>query len=427
MATHGACSGVIALVASAVAFAADAARPTSLGLSVQDDAHLPQPWRTLSPEEQRQFEIGYAAFNTEWSPANSPTGRTDGLGPIFNVQSCDACHNSRRRGRGPRASGDAPGDLVIQLGRLMPDGRVERGTADYGRIINTSALPGFEPEASVTITYADQVLRLPDKTEIRLRIPLYTISHLSGPELPPDTVFMPRMPPSAMGVGLLELVPDSAIVARGDGHKPAGRFGWQATEPTVATQTASAFGREMGLTSELDPQPDCGNSNTACLTAPNGGSPEVERALFDAVVKFQELHAVPVAVAPNRGSDGALVFNEIGCASCHRPELPVETPHAGRTAITPYTDLLVHDLGEDLADRTLSGKHVRSEWRTAPLWGLNATVASNQPLRLLHDGRARSIEEAVLWHGGAATAARERFANLNTDRRKTLVEWLKTL
>jgi hypothetical protein len=113
-----------------VAPVADCASPPSVGVTVQPDAHPPRPWRTLTAEEQAKFDLGHAAFNSQWSPANAPAGRTDGLGPLFNVQSCDACHNSRRRGRGPRGDGDAPGDLVIQLGRLLPDGRIERGVAD---------------------------------------------------------------------------------------------------------------------------------------------------------------------------------------------------------------------------------------------------------------------------------------------------------
>jgi CxxC motif-containing protein (DUF1111 family) len=387
---------------------ASATEAETVGTVVLEDAHPPHTWRPVTPDEQKKFDLGYAAFNTQWSAANSPAGRTDGLGPLFNVQSCDACHNSRRRGRGPRGSGDAPGDLVVQLGRLQPDGRVERGTPEYGRILNTNAVAGFTPEASVSITYADQVRKLADGTEIRLRIPLYTVSKLTGPELPPDTVLIPRMPPSVMGVGLLERVPDSALIASGssDAHRPSGRFGWQATEPSIASQTASAFGREMGLTTQLNPQADCGGSDARCLFGPNGGDPEVDDELFEAVVLFQKLHAVPVPVAPTPDSEGARIFRETGCATCHKPDLPVELPDHSTGTIYAYTDLLLHDMGDDLADRTLNNKRVHSEWRTAPLWGISASFASSQTLRLLHDGRARTIEEAVLWHGGAASRTR---------------------
>jgi len=228
---------------------------------------VPQPWRKLTADEQTKFDLGYAVFNTSWSPADAPGGRTDGLGPLFNVQSCDACHNSRRRGRGPRGDGDAPGDLVIQLGRVLPDGRVERGLAEYGRILNTAATAGFKPEASVSIQYEELPRWLIDNTRLTLRKPTYIVSNLSGRPLPEDAIIMPRMPPLAQGAGLLARVPESALlsleksaakgrippghVSRLNDSKQIGRFGWQATEATVASQTASAFAREMGLTSDI--------------------------------------------------------------------------------------------------------------------------------------------------------------------------------
>src|SRR5262249_38391380 len=116
--------------------------PPSIGDSVQDDAHPPQAWRELTPAEHSAFDPGYAVFNTDFVPANHPPGRIDGLGPLFNSPSCDTCHNSRRRGRGPLGDGDAPSDLVIQLGLRLPDGRVQRGTDDYGFVLNTAAIKG---------------------------------------------------------------------------------------------------------------------------------------------------------------------------------------------------------------------------------------------------------------------------------------------
>lgn len=416
--------------------------PAPVGVVAQEDAHPPRPWRALSASEQARFDLGYATFNTEWSPANSPAGRTDGLGPLFNVQSCDACHNSRRRGRGPRGPGEAPADLVIQLGRAMPDGRIERGIAEYGHILNTNAIAGYTPEATVTITYAERKRWLVDNSVVALRVPTYSVSSLSGPPLPDETVLMPRLPPPVMGAGLLGRVPESALtaiasaderlgisgrVSHPDGTQLTGRYGWQATEPTIASQTASALAREMGLTSSRAPHIDCGRSNHACLSAPSGGSPEVDAALFDALVWFQEMHAVPVAESIDTRSTGAKLFSSTGCAGCHRPTLPVELPNRRRAAIAAYTDLLLHDLGDDLADRDLSGHPVRSEWRTAPLWGMGAAVATGQPLSLLHDGRARSVREAVLWHGGAATASVSRYLALEATERAALEQWVEHL
>jgi CxxC motif-containing protein (DUF1111 family) len=121
------------------------------------------------------------------------------------------------------------------------------------------------------------------------------------------------------------------------------------------------------------------------------------------------------------------LFDQVGCSCCHVATLPVETAPRVSAVIHPYTDLLLHDLGEGLADRTLEGKLVRTEWRTAPLWGTGAAAASGQPLRLLHDGRARSIEEAILWHAGDATAAMERYSQLSAAERHALAEWIAQL
>jgi CxxC motif-containing protein (DUF1111 family) len=410
---------------------------------VQDDARTPLPWRQLTNAEQATFDLGHAVFNTGWAPANHPGGRRDGLGPLFNAQSCDACHNSRRRGRGPRTDGDAPADLVIQLGRRLPNGSVQRGIEDYGRILNTSAQEGFRREASVVVHYDEQAFTLDDGTQVSLRTPRYEVGELSGAALPSSTVLMPRMPPLVQGAGLLELVPQSEVVAYAQSvkHKRSavqgrvswpqtaqgpviGRFGWQATEPSVATQTASAMSREMGLTTSLIAHIDCGQSDHACHTAEAGGTPEVEPGLFDALVLFQQLHAVPNEKSASLASQGAQLFTKSGCDACHRTALPVAAGVRSQQVIHAYTDLLLHDLGEQLADRDIEGNPVKSEWRTAPLWGLQASALSGQPLRLLHDGRARTIEEAILWHDGEARHARERYTRLPVKDRQTLTEWI---
>lgn len=420
---------------AAIAFASFATlsachTPPAVGVVVQEDMHTPQSWRALSDSEKKTFELGYAVFNTEWSAASSPSGRTDGLGPLFNAQSCDACHNSRRRGRGPRAEGDAPADLVIQLGVVAEDGQVQRGTREYGRVLNTATIRGFTPEAVVSIHYEMKERVLADGARVSLRAPQYGIDVLSGPELPPATVIMPRMPPSVQGVGLLERVPESALIAlasSGHGKKGVGRFGWQATEFSVADQTARAFSGEMGLTSNLIEHDDCGMLlDQQCSTAASGGSPEVEGALFQALVSFQELHAVPNSEPRSTTSKGARLFKQAGCAACHRPTLPVEGS-TGLATIGAYTDLLLHDMGDELADRTIEGIPVKSGWRTAPLWGMSAAASSGQPLRLLHDGRARSIEEAILWHGGDASRAANRYIRLTANQRRMLLDWIGKL
>lgn len=325
---------------------------------------------------------------------------------------------------------------------MLPDGRIERGIPEYGRILNTNATPGFKPEASVAIRYEERPRWLIDGIKLSLRVPEYTISNLSGAPLPPDTVLMPRMPPTVQGAGLLEHVPESALlsiaksqqrawivghVSRVDAQGAIGRYGWQATEPTLASQTASAFAREMGLTSPLVSFIDCGDSDDTCRSAPNGGPVEVEPQLFNALLTFQQFHAVPIATKSDSKSPGAKLFARTGCAQCHRPALPVDLKDSTSTTIAAYTDLLLHDLGEDLADRDITGHPVRTEWRTAPLWGLNAAFATAQPQHFLHDGRARTLQEAILWHGGAATQALHQYLVLSATDRETLDAFVKQL
>ncbi|MEP7244067.1 MAG: di-heme oxidoredictase family protein [Gammaproteobacteria bacterium] len=199
------------------------------------------------------------------------------------------------------------------------------------------------------------------------------------------------------------------------------------TVSTVASQTASAFAREMGLTNALVTHIDCGDPDERCASGPNGGTPEVEAQLFDAVLLFQEAHSVPVKHDARKDSRGQRLFVRTGCALCHVSSLPVGMPGGERAVIHPYTDLLVHSLGECLADRDLNDEPVQSEWRTAPLWGIGAAAESGQPVRLLHNGRARSIDEAVLWHEGEANGARERYSNLSAADRRRLIEWIEQL
>jgi CxxC motif-containing protein (DUF1111 family) len=429
----------VALVASA-----------GFGVVAQDDAHPPQPWRELTQSEQAAFDLGHAVFNTQWSPAGEPAGRRDGLGPLFNAASCDACHNSRRRGRGPAEAGPAPTDLVIQVGMRQPDGSVSRGTERFGYILNTSALSGMKPEAAVTIRYQDLARTYPDGTRISLRSPTYGVTLPDGGPLPPGLVLKPRMPQSAQGVGLLERVSSLEILklASADGGVPLnvrgrasmirmgdvselGRFGWQATEPSVASQVAAAFSREMGLTTPAIDHIDCGQAVSLCASKPNGGTPEVDLELYRAVVLFEQMHAVPSTVTPEPtlAATASERFDEIGCGACHRSTLHVTSDIGDNQAreIRPYTDLLLHYLGEDLSDRDAAGEVVLSEFRTAPLWGINASVASVRALRLMHDGRARSIEEAIAWHGGAGSASRAAFEKLTKQERDALVAWIATL
>jgi len=221
------------------------------------------------------------------------------------------------------------------------------------------------------------------------------------------------------GVGLLDAVPQSAFAS---GSEAPGRFGWQAGTRSVRDQTAKAFSREMGLHSADYPMDDCGD-DAACADAPEGGEPEVSEDFLRALTQFQSLLAVPQADALDgkAEAEGARLFRRTGCTACHLPSLPVEGID-GVHQIAAYTDLRRHDLGDDLADRRIDGVVVESRWRTAPLWGI-AHLPRGGQLGLLHDGRARSVEEAILWHAGEADDARKAYMALPQAERALLTDW----
>jgi CxxC motif-containing protein (DUF1111 family) len=399
----------------------------------------PQPYLRLDAGQQQAFDFGHAVFNTHFVAAGTPDAeRIDGLGPLFNAPSCDACHNEGARGRGPERDGELPVALVIQLS--APGGE-DAGDPVYGHVFNTASIEGFAPEGVVRVRYQPREGRYADGTPWQLRVPQYSLASLRYGALADGTVLKPRLAPALYGAGLLERVPldwlkrrerqQARAGLRGhlawhvfDGQRAPGRFGWQDDAISIHDQTSRAFAREMGLTNRMRPADDCTEAEADCRAAPSGGTPEVPRE-FHVLIGFQRWLGVPLAPAaginPQRGT---ALFRSAGCADCHVPALPVQLEDGRRAVIEAYTDLLLHDLGQDLADHDATGRSVPGAWRTAPLWGLGLAARDGRAYSLLHDGRARSIAEAVLWHGGEAGAARERFARLDAAERKTLEDWL---
>jgi CxxC motif-containing protein (DUF1111 family) len=329
-------------------------------------------------------------------------------------------------------------------------------------VLNTAALTGLRPEGSVEIRYQERSGRYPDGTPWHLRVPRYVISNLGYGPLLAGTIIEPRLAPQLFGDGLLEAVPEAVITtdANGaygadaggdssgnapvrsgaggvpawqwlDGRRQLGRFGWQGVSVSIRDQTTKAFAREMGLTSRDRPHDDCTAAQRDCLVQPNGGDPEVSDELLDAVVAFEQWLAVPTVNATAAAGPANPLFVQLGCAGCHRPLLPVRLrdPNGRLIAgmIAPYTDLRLHDMGPALSDRNVAAEVTPSRWRTAPLWGLGYRVSRERQLTLLHDGRARSIEEAILWHDGEAHAAREAFERLSSVQRQALLTWLASL
>jgi CxxC motif-containing protein (DUF1111 family) len=428
---------------------AQAAAPDAAGGIVQ--ARTPPALRALPAPASAQLAAGRAVYSRHWVPAGA-AGVGQGLGPLFNADSCAACHGEHGEGGdGPATDGPAPPALVVQLeGPAPASGAEPPGDPLYGHVLNTAAAAGLQPEGAVTIRYSGtEGQYYPEGFHWRMRVPHYELSGLSRGPLARTTVIKPRLAPPLFGVGLLDAVPAAAIadaaphVQSGSrrGGEPAwilyrgvrtlGRFGWQGRSLAVRDQTAKAFAREMGLTTSDRPRDDCTPAEADCWQPREASSPEVVDELLDAVVSYVGALAVPESPArAPPDSPGAELFATIGCAQCHRPELPVELTGADgqrtRAVIAAYSDLLLHDLGAEMADYDASGARVPSRWRTAPLWGLGYR-SHRSGTTFLHDGRARNLEEAILWHSAEGARARHNFVALFPRQREALLHWLEAL
>ena len=405
---------LVAALAQAEPLPPPVTAPAVIGGLPFADARNPPAYTALDAAQRQTVDLGHAVFNTQFLPAGAPNAtRYDGLGPMYNASSCDACHNEGARGRGPSGDGPVPAALLVQLERRY--GTETRGDPVYGETLTTTALPGMVPEGRVTVNYTERVGRYADGTAYRLREPRYTLTGLTRGPIDATTLVEPRIAPALFGLGLLEAAVDA----------PEGRFGWQGSSASIREQTAKAFARDIGITSEERPRDDCTPAEQECLNAANGGDPEVSPELFAAVVAFQRTLAVPLPPAATEEAPqaGTRSFEAAGCVACHRPQLAVKV-QGSDAVIEPFTDLRRHDLGAGLADRDGTGRIVTTRWRTAPLWGMAYRLQLERQPTFLHDGRARSIEEAILWHDGEARSARRHFSQLSAADRALLLKWL---
>ena len=214
------------------------------------------------------------------------------------------------------------------------------------------------------------------------------------------------------------------------GEFVVGRFGWKAAAPSVLQQSANAFLGDIGITSSMHRDQNCPEAQTACAAAVSGGDPEVSDQRLADVVFYTQTLAPPAARGYAERKDGAELFFAAGCHRCHVPRITTgkhEIEALSGQVILPYTDLLLHDMGPELADHSPEHDASGSEWRTPPLWGIGLIPAVNDHQRLLHDGRARGVAEAILWHGGEAESSREAFRNMSAEDRQALIDFINSL
>ena len=455
------------------------------GISISSAESYSKPSSNLTASRKGHFFIGNAFFRQPWVIAPASTDSRDGLGALFNVAACQSCHVKDGRGHAPMTSDDDADSLLIRLAmpattdeqrQQLQNSLIEKVVHPmYGGQLQDRGIQGVPAEARIAVQWTDKPVTFADGHIETLRAPTFNLTKPGYGAFDDDLMVSPRVALPMIGLGLLEQIPDEAIKKQavdnknstnGDisgkfnwvmdpqtGKHALGRFGWKAGQTKLITQNQSAFNEDMGLTSNIRPHESCMPTQTACMNATTGadeqgnGKPPVE--VNDEVAKFVEFYTRNLAVPHRRDADDTLVlagkkrFYDMGCQSCHTPryQLPkTDDDHLEQhgQVIYPYTDLLLHDMGDDLADRTIAGKLPAKniqveflansyEWRTPALWGIGLAQTVDPQATFLHDGRARTLMEAVLWHGGEAQKQQQKVLKLDKQGRSELNAFLQSL
>ncbi len=408
------------------------------------DHRLDRPIAKLSDNEQDLFIIGRSFFRVPWVLAPSATTARDGLGPLFNANTCSSCHRGNGLGETYNSKGHISRALISKLSR--PNGQA---IPHYGGQIAVNGTGNVPFEAMPTRTTETVKITYPDGKKVLLEKPTYGLTNLNYGKLADDVIIVQRRAPALVGLGLLSKVSDSEILKYADiednnkdgisgkpnwldkDKKQLGRFTAKAGAASVFHQSAIAAANDMGLTNPLFPEELCTSQQSACKKAPRGrpdpagGTLDLTAPRLAAIAFYLQHTRVPTKKLDTTGKKGKVLFTQIGCANCHLSMLTT----ADHIRFSPYTDLLLHDMGEGLADGRIEGSASGREFRTAPLWGLSTyakTLKSKTPY-YLHDSRAKTPEEAILWHGGEAEKSKQLFMQLSANERQALLAFLNQL
>jgi CxxC motif-containing protein (DUF1111 family) len=426
------------------------------------------PSANIPFDREMDFKLGNGLFRKTWVASPASTLASDGLGPLYNARACQDCHLKDGRGNVPK---DDKAAVSLFLRISIPGGTPPEDIQDYlatlpdptyGQQLQNFAAPGQRAEGRMQITYTDVPVTLADGTIVTLRSPGYAVAEPAYAPLHPDAMLSPRIAPQMIGLGLLEAIPSADILAHADpddangdgisgrpnivtglqyGTPMLGRFGLKAGVPTIREQSAAALVGDMGLSNPLHPIPwgDCTANQPDCVMAKHGQEPDARESLevdtpsLDLITFYARNLGVPARrdVDDPQVLRGKQVFYTAQCAACHVPKYVTHRlegqPEQSFQLIWPYTDLLLHDMGPGLADNSPEGRATGTEWRTPPLWGIGLTEQVSGHTEFLHDGRARNLLEAILWHGGEAQAARDTIVALPKVDRDALIRFLESL
>jgi CxxC motif-containing protein (DUF1111 family) len=439
----------------------------------QPEHAFSSPSANLTEEERIAFTLGRSLFKKIWVSSPSSTTASDGLGPLYNARSCLRCHI--RNGRGHPIETNNPknpaGSIIMRLSipaqtpqqqAMLAAGKI--GVIPepiYGTQLQDLSVQGLPAEGRINVRYQEIAVSFPhDTATVSLRKPEYRVEQLKYGPLHAETQLSLRVAPPMIGLGLLAAINEADILANEDPddlnhdgisgrtnhvwdieqqQSVIGRFGWKAGNPTLKQQNNAALHADMGISSPMFPKGagECTLQQIRCQAMPNGNSAHLDNAEASVqIVDWIEFYTRNLAVPAQRNTtaeaviNGEKLFTQIGCQQCHTPRYVTtgDAPAAqANQTIWPYTDLLLHDMGEGLADHRPEFVATGREWRTPPLWGIGLTQAVSRHTQFLHDGRALNLLEAILWHGGEAEASKKHFMQLTPSNRHNLITFLESL
>ena len=400
------------------------------------------------------FIAGQGFFNEIWSPVGPTETASDGLGPLFNADSCAVCHQSTGRRQVPPEGELTNTGLVVRLSvpGVDPITGAPLPEPTYGDQLQDGGLGVADPEGTIFTNYVTQFGTYPDGTPFEIIWPTVNIRNQNYGPITEGFQVSARIGAQLVGMGLLELIPQEDILALADPtdinsdgisgrpnvvwnpqtqQNDLGRFGWKANVVELDQQVAQAFHGDLGITSSLLPIENCAPNQTACSETPSGGTFEVSDEKLEDITTYMRLLAVPPPRTEGNpeAERGEELFRDFGCASCHTESHTTgvsDIPELSEQTIFPYTDMLLHDMGFDMGDDRPDFAATGNEWRTPPLWGLGLIPVEGDR-GLLHDGRARTLEEAILWHGGESIRSRNAFMAAELADRNAVLAFLESL
>lgn len=407
-------------------------------------------------EDEDKFFLGRSFFTIPWVKAPSITAARDGLGPLFNANSCISCHPNNVKGKLFSKENSTNRSLLARISvpknqsKKHQDIFYKKGfipEKTYGEQLAINGIFGVPFEGNIKLEFEEKIVEFSDGEKVILQKPKYSLENLNYGEMEEDVIISYRLAQSLNGIGLISLILDEEILKNVDEDDKnqdgisgkanfvysalsqkyeLGRYTHKASVANLKEQVAFAASNDIGLTTTIEPEKKCTKYQKECLDAPKAkDSIDLPDFRLDAITYYLEnLKTYSANKDTKEYKEGFPIFEDLSCNKCHISSFKTKLGFE----ISPFSDFLLHDMGEDLADNRVEFSALGNEWRTAPLWGNKINKLTNKDeARLLHDGRAKTLEEAILWHGGEAQKSKDAFLNLEKSKRDKLIKFLEEL